>query len=213
MKLLLKLLMLSSALFAAPSVSFGYESSLPERVSPSAQAVAHYIQEKASPDAISIIADKPRGTLHVFYGRTYFASSPMLYGRLRKDDFPGGSMEASYTLAIPLSQKMVTPAGMFPLTKQLNDPTYGTTLDFAQYKDYRLAIHPVYLGSPAERREERLQTAAASDNAISFGCINVPADFFSNYLKPLKIGAGSTLYILPNDETTFAKYFPLISPP
>jgi hypothetical protein len=42
----------------------------------------------------------------------------------------------------------------------------------------------VRLTTPAERRAERLASPTAADNRISYGCINLPPDFFDQVLWP-----------------------------
>lgn len=74
-----------------------------------------------------------------------------------------------------VSDKGMTPAGIFPMTFVNNIPTYQSAIIF-NYKPITgkyTAIHPV-LDIKGENRLERLQTPTASDNRISHdGCINV----------------------------------------
>ena len=51
--------------------------------------------------------------------------------------------------------------------------------------------------SPAEHRAERLASPTSLDNRISFGCINVPPEFYTTYVHPAFIGIKGIVYVLP----------------
>lgn len=74
--------------------------------------------------------------------------------------------------------------------------------------DYETAIsmHPVITTKPAERRLQRLTTATALDNRISFGCINVPAKFFENVVRPAFTGTNGIVYVLPETRPAHAVF-------
>jgi hypothetical protein len=55
--------------------------------------------------------------------------------------------------------------------------------------------------NPAERRLERLATPAVDDNRISYGCINVPLDFYETVLSPAVRTTGAIIYVLPETGT------------
>lgn len=65
--------------------------------------------------------------------------------------------------------------------------------------DYALAVslHRVINTNLAERRLERIASSSPSDHRISFGCINVPADFFDGVVKPAFQNTKGVVYILP----------------
>jgi len=65
--------------------------------------------------------------------------------------------------------------------------------------DYGLAVslHRVINTNLAERRLERIVSPSPSDHRISFGCINVPADFFDGVVKPAFQNTKGVVYILP----------------
>jgi hypothetical protein len=55
----------------------------------------------------------------------------------------------------------------------------------------------VIAGSPKDRRHERLASETPLDNRISFGCINVPVDFYDDLVMPAFEGRVGIVYILP----------------
>ncbi len=59
----------------------------------------------------------------------------------------------------------ITPAGRFTVAKQF-DKSYGTIFEIQEIKgkDWVLAIHPVFLGVPFEKRLLRLSTSSPKDN-------------------------------------------------
>ena len=70
-----------------------------------------------------------------------------------------------------------------------------------------IAMHAVVTSNPAEHRLQRLATASVADNRISYGCINVPAEFFDTVVGPLFGGAGGIVYVLPETRTIDAEFF------
>jgi hypothetical protein len=56
---------------------------------------------------------------------------------------------------------------------------------------------------PAERRLERLASATPLDNRISYGCINVPARFYEDVVRPAFSNSDGIVYVLP--ETRAAR--------
>ena len=78
--------------------------------------------------------------------------------------------------------------------------------------DYKnnVSLHRVVNGRPQDRRRERLATPTPADNRISFGCINVPADFFDRTVNPTFKGTKGVVYVLPEIKATrdfFPKYY------
>ena len=68
----------------------------------------------------------------------------------------------------------ITPAGRF--VSRLAIDSHGKELLVLDY-DASISLHAVVKGTPKEHRAERLASATAQDNRISFGCINVPEAF------------------------------------
>lgn len=95
-----------------------------------------------------------------------------------------------------------TPAGRFV-------GGFGPSIDAGRvlWVDYESAvsIHPI-LGSPAERRAERLASPSPDDNRVTHGCINVSPEFFETIIGPT-FERGGVFYILP-DRASLAETFP-----
>jgi hypothetical protein len=94
----------------------------------------------------------------------------------------------------------VTPAGRFTISRHY-DPHYGYLFDINEVhgKDWSIALHRVYLGTPSEHREERLASPRDDDKNISFGCINVTPETEAYLLTQLPEN-GTPLYVLPRDK-------------
>jgi hypothetical protein len=63
--------------------------------------------------------------------------------------------------------------------------------------------------NPTERRLQRLDSPTVEDNRISYGCINVPRDFYETVLSPAVRKNGAIIYVLPetaNVEQVFGSY-------
>jgi hypothetical protein len=73
-----------------------------------------------------------------------------------------------------------------------------------------VALHRVITSRPKEHRLQRLATPTPLDNRITFGCINVPVDFFEQTVLPAFQSTGGIVYILPEVEATrdvFPNYY------
>jgi hypothetical protein len=63
--------------------------------------------------------------------------------------------------------------------------------------------------NPKEHRLQRLATPTPLDNRISYGCINIPAKFFENVVRPAFAGTYGIVYVLPETrpaDEVFASY-------
>lgn len=134
-----------------------------------------------------LLADKANGTVFVFDGAgKAVAKAPALFGKdfgdiLRGDSFAGG--------------KKITPAGRFEATPE-TDAELGNTVDFLDQGDSAIAIHRLYLGTPSEKRPERLESSDPAQKRISYGCINVSEAMMDGTIAPL-FENGGAVYILP----------------
>lgn len=90
-------------------------------------------------------------------------------------------------------EQRITPAGRFEahLGRDLTSDVLWIDYEAA------VSLHRVVKGTPAERRADRLMTPTARDNRISYGCINVPADFYDTTVQPLFQPANGIVYIIP----------------
>jgi hypothetical protein len=140
-----------------------------------------------------VVVDKLAAKVSAFDSAgSLIAETPALLGAARGDLSPPGI--GTMRLADIAPAQRITLAGRFKahLGKNLADHTI-------LWVDYEaaLSLHAVATGNAKERRLERLATTSILDNRISYGCINVPAQFFKDVVEPLFASAGSIVYILP----------------
>jgi hypothetical protein len=138
------------------------------------------------------IIDKKEADVFVFDSRgEILGSAPVLLGLgVGDESAPGiGSKPLS---AIPPRER-TTPAGRFVAFLGHEGKT---NLFWVDYKN-NIAMHRVVTGTPKDHRLQRLATPTPLDNRISFGCINVPVDFFDRTLLPAFKSAKGVVYILP----------------
>lgn len=119
------------------------------------------------------------------------ASAPALLGLARGDSAPADI--GTRKLADIPPHERVTPAGRYVarLGRDLSEDVLW--VDYAG----ALSLHRVVKGKPAERRAQRLASAQADDNRISYGCINVPPGFYDGVVRELFAPANGIVYILP----------------
>jgi hypothetical protein len=172
----------------ADSVNFGQE--------PASSAVIHLAQwvvaSRDNGGKAYLIIDKVNAKVFVFDAAGHLrGAAPALLGAARGDDSVEGIGHQKMSTIRP--QDRTTPAGRFVAT--LGHGVHGNEILWISYAD-SIALHPVVKGTPQERRAQRLQSATATDNRISYGCINVPLVFYEKFVSPAFINAG-VVYILP----------------
>jgi hypothetical protein len=139
------------------------------------------------------VIDKRRTHIYVFddQGRLR-GESAVLLGYAPGDDSVAGIGQRPIEQVRP--QERTTPAGRF-------DAVSGRNLldEDVIWVDYQAAVsmHRVRATNPEERRLERLATPAVEDNRISYGCVNVPADFFDKLVWPTLGRQRAVVYVLP----------------
>ena len=97
-----------------------------------------------------------------------------------------------------LPEERTTPAGRF--VGELGRNAHSEDVVWVDY-DAAVSIHRVLTANPTERRLERLATPAVDDNRISYGCINVPVDFYEAKVRPVFAGRPAVIYILPEERS------------
>ena len=141
-----------------------------------------------------MVIDKDAGTLFLADadGQS-LGQVPVLTGVATGDDATPGI--GSKSLAEIGPAEKTTPAGRF-LAR------YGWAAGNKKvlWVDYAtsVALHAVVTGNKKERRLERLQSPDADDNRITFGCINVPTEFYEDTIRPLFEETGGIVYVLPD---------------
>ena len=153
-----------------------------------------------------IVVDKKDAEVFVFdaRGRILGAAAALLGLAVGDDSAPGvGNKPLS---AIPPSER-TTPAGRFVayMGHERGQPDFL----WVDYKD-NISLHRVVTGRPQDHRLQRLATPTPLDNRITFGCINVPADFFERTVLPAFASTEGIVYVLPEIKPTrdvFSHYF------
>ena len=128
------------------------------------------------------------------------ATTPALLGMARGDRLLAPN---SATMAEMRPEERITPAGRF--VSRLARDSDGKQLLVLDY-EAAISLHPVIKGKPEERRAERLNSATRRDNRISYGCINVPAQFYATIVAPTFTNTRGIVYVLPETAPASAMF-------
>ena len=177
-----------------------------EHASHEARHVADWVVDSGDNRSLPFaLVDKTDAKVFVFdaHGRLRGAA-PALLGLARGDDAVRGLGDRALSSIRP--QERATPAGRF--VADLGRNLHGKEILWVDY-DGAVSMHPVITTKLAERRVQRLATATPLDNRISYGCINVPAKFFDDVVRPAFTGTNGIVYVLPETRparAVFASY-------
>jgi len=153
-----------------------------------------------------VIVDKKFAEVFVFDRQgQILGTTPALLGWAVGDDSAPGIGDKPLS-AIPLKDR-TTPAGRF--VAYLGHGPGKQDFVWVDYKD-NIAMHRVVVGKPKDRRLQRLATPTPADNRITFGCIDVPADFLERTVLPAFMSTKGIVYILPEVKATrdfFSNYY------
>ena len=132
-------------------------------------------------------------------------TAPALLGLARGDVNPPGIGDRPLSAIGP--QDRITAAGRF-IAVLGNDLGKADIL----WVDYAtgLSLHRVIRGKPSDQRSRRLMSPSPDDNRISYGCINVPANFFDQVIGPLFHATTGIVYVLPESKA-LQDVFPLVA--
>jgi hypothetical protein len=161
------------------------------------QRVADWVAESGDNRGLPfMIVDKIGARVFLFDSASRLrGAAPALLGLGRGDDsLPGIGQRRLATMG---PGERTTPAGRF-------EAALGHDLEQdVLWVDYGAAIslHRVIVGNPKDRRHQRLASASALDNRISYGCINVPVAFYDRMVAPAFKGTVGIVYILPETRT------------
>ena len=139
-----------------------------------------------------VIVDKVDAKVFVFAPAGHLTgASAALMGSARGDDSAPGIDDKKISEITP--DERTTPAGRF-----LGERGVNTNREDIVWVDYDAAvsIHAVRPNNP-RRRLQRLASPAPADNRISYGCINVPLNFFRTVVAPAFTGTHGVVYVLP----------------
>ncbi|MCM2252502.1 MAG: hypothetical protein NDJ19_09110 [Ramlibacter sp.] len=143
-----------------------------------------------------VIVDKKGASVYVFdaAGRLQ-GNAPVLLGSAIGDHTVPGIGDKPIADVLP--QERTTPAGRFVAEVGMN--MRGEDVVWVDY-DAAVSMHRVITSNAEERRAERLASPSVDDNRISYGCINLPRDFFETVLSPAVRSAGAIIYVLPETQ-------------
>lgn len=166
--------------------------------------MADWVVASADNGSLSFaIVDKKDAEVFVFDAQGQIrGAAPALLGLAVGDNSAPGVGDKPLS-AIPAGQR-TTPAGRFVtfLGREAGHPNFL----WVDYKN-AIALHRVVRGVPKDHRAERLASPTPLDNRITFGCINVPVDFFEQIVLPAFKGAKGVVYILP-EVRAMRDFFP-----
>jgi len=177
-----------------------------EAPSPDARHLADWIVDSDDSHAMPFaLVDKKNARVYVFHadGRLRGAA-PALLGLAIGDDAVPGIGDRKLSSILP--EERTTPAGRFVASLDRN--LQGGEILWVDYQG-AVSLHPVVAGTPREQRAQRLATPTPLDNRISYGCINVPGEFFKTVVKPAFTGTSGVVYVLPETrpaQQVFASY-------
>ena len=143
-----------------------------------------------------MVVDKLGAEVFVFDAQGQpLGKAPALLGISRGDDSVPGVGERELR-KISVADR-TTPAGRFVAKFGLGGGRRVLWVDYAT----AVSLHPVITSSPKEHRMQRIKSPTPDDNRITFGCINVPASFYTGIVRPLfKDKAAAVVYILPDTK-------------
>lgn len=172
--------------------------------SPAARQLTAWVLETADNQGLPfVIVDKVGARVFAFdrEGRM-LGAAPVLLGLAQGDVSPPGIGDRPLSAIEP--EERITPAGRFMAS--MGENLGGKGILWIDY-DAALSLHPVVTTRAADRRLQRLATATAEDNRISYGCINVPADFYDSVVQPAFHGTTGVVYILPEKQSLAEVFF------
>ena len=140
-----------------------------------------------------LIIDKKDARVYVFDSEGQLRdAAPALLGLTRGDTTVPGIGEREYSDMPP--ETRTTPAGRFVVA--LGGTLRGEDVLWVDYEG-GVSMHRVITSNPREHRLQRLATPTPLDNRISYGCINIPANFFDAVVSPTFAASSGIVYVLP----------------
>jgi hypothetical protein len=190
---------------AAPAEPDAFpEAAQPPAASPLVVELAAWVNASDDHHGLPfVIVDKLGASLFV-YGPdgTLLGSAPALVGLARGDDATPGIGKRPMSAIRP--EERTTPAGRF--VAAYGRAAGGRRVLWVDYVD-AISLHPVVTSNPKEHRLARLKSAEPEDHRISYGCINVPATFYNQVVRPAFAKSTGLVYVLP-DTKSVEEVFP-----
>ncbi|MEQ1534618.1 MAG: hypothetical protein ABL923_01970 [Burkholderiaceae bacterium] len=178
-----------------------------EAASPEARQMADWVVDSGDNRNMPfVILDKKDARVYVFHPHGGLrGAAPVLLGITVGDDsFPG---VGNKPLSQVLPEEKTTPAGRYLAASDKN--IKGADIVWIDY-DSAVSFHAVVKGKPEERRAERLTSPLPSERRISFGCVNVPVNFFKTALHASFKKSDGMVYVLPETRSVnqvFASFY------
>jgi hypothetical protein len=177
-----------------------------EQASTEARYLANWVVDSGDNQRLPFaIVDKTGAKVFVFQADgSLLGAAPALLGLAIGDDAVPGIGERKLSSIRP--DERTTPAGRFVASMARN--LHGAGILWVDYEG-AISMHAVITSNPKEQRAARLATPTPLDNRISFGCINVPSDFFKNVVSRVFTGTFGVVYVLPETRPlsqVFASY-------
>lgn len=167
-----------------------------EREQPSSDArqVADWVVHSGdNGDMPFVIVDKLLSRVYVFDGAARLrGAAPALLGLAQGDESVPGIGNRKISTIRP--HERTTPAGRFLASMERS--LQGDEILWVDY-DAAIALHRVSATVPGERRLQRLDSLTLPDRRITYGCINVPVQFFDDIVVPAFKGGKGIVYVLP----------------
>jgi len=175
-----------------------------EQPSPDARHMANWIATSGDNRNMSfVIVDKKDAKVYLFDPQAHMkAAAPALMGAAIGDDSAPGIGEKPLAQVLP--EEKTTPAGRF--IAEVGDSTRGEDVVWVDY-EAAVSMHRVL---KVPERLKSLASPTKDDNRMSFGCINLPPEFYENALRPAVDHGGAVIYVLPETRplgATFASYY------
>jgi hypothetical protein len=158
-------------------------------------------------DTTFLMVDKALGKIILFENGQPVFAGPALTGQSLADRMPKNELNADFDSLNAVNTK-ITPAGRYTLERGFDPEVGGPLFDINEIhgKDWGIAIHQVYLGTPSEHRDVRIRSHSDQEKHITFGCINVTPEALALFLHVLPEKARIPLYVLPEDTSQTANY-------
>lgn len=169
-----------------------------------ANEVAAWVRETADNQGLPfLVIDKINAQVLAYDGEgRLLGAAPALLGLARGDVSPPGIGDRPLSAISP--GERITPAGRF--LASMGENLGGKGILWIDY-DAALSLHPVITTRAADRRLQRLATASAEDNRISYGCVNVPVKFYEQVVEPAFNRTMGVVYILPEHRSPAEVFF------
>jgi hypothetical protein len=169
-----------------------------EAASAPAQEVAQWVVQSADNQNLPfIIVDKVQARVYVFRadGSLRGATGALMGLAIGDHTVPGIGQRKLSSIR---PEERTTPAGRFMAS--LDRDIHGVEVLWVDY-DSSLSLHAVVPGTPKERRAQRMASSNPADKRITYGCINVPARFFSEVVSTALKGTYGVVYVLPETRS------------